>query len=109
MSRTWNESSRATRSRLHEARLVAVGSLARAHNIRPSAMERCRPVQQLSLPAGCEAKQRRKWTGGLVAGSDGALYGAPAYAAGVLRVDVETRTTSLLSLPAGCEATQEGK
>ena len=72
---------------MHEARRLSVGH-SRAHRtIRPSAMKRCQPVQQLSLPAGCDAKQGEKWYGGLVAGSDGALYGAPSHAAGVLRVD----------------------
>ena len=42
----------------------------------------------LPLPAGVDAGQVGKWSGRLVAGSDGALYCAPSSAReGVLRVD----------------------
>ena len=61
-------------------------------------------LQMLALPDGCDAKQGWKWYGGLVEGSDGAMYAAPSSAAGVLRVDLATRTTSLLALPDGCDA-----
>ena len=48
-------------------------------------MEGC-AVEQLALPDGCDAEERGKWLGSLVAGSDGAMYAAPYNAAGVLQV-----------------------
>ena len=66
-------------------------------------------LQMMALPDGCDPKQPDKWRGSLVAGSDGATYAAPCNAAGVLRVDLATRTTSLLALPDGCDAEQVGK
>eukprot|EP01043_Picozoa_sp_COSAG02_P055934 COSAG02_NODE_6560_length_3494_cov_53.005302_1_plen_238_part_10 len=66
-------------------------------------------LQMLALPDGCDAEQQDKWQASLVAGSDGAMYAPPVNAAGVLRVDPVTRTTSLLALPDGCDAKQQRK
>eukprot|EP01047_Picozoa_sp_COSAG01_P109994 COSAG01_NODE_38842_length_484_cov_1.251948_1_plen_81_part_01 len=67
------------------------------------------PPALVALPVGCKVASG-KWSGGLVAGADGALYAAPSCAEGVLRVDAAAGgTTSLVALPAGCDASRGSK